>query len=49
MMAPVTSPKPPMMVAANAFSAMVEPIWIETNRIGRDQDARQGRRAPPNR
>ena len=34
MMAPATSPKPPMMVAANAFSAIVEPIWIETNRTG---------------
>ena len=32
--APATSPKPPMIVAANAFSAIVEPIWIETNRIG---------------
>ena len=34
MIAPLTSPKPPMMVAAKAFSAMVEPIWIDTKRIG---------------
>ena len=37
-MAPATSPKPPMMVAANAFRAMVEPmtasygvaLWVMT-------------------
>ena len=34
MIAPVTSPKPPMMVAAKALSAIVEPIWIETNSTG---------------
>ena len=28
------SPKPPMIVAAKALSAIVEPIWIETKRIG---------------
>src|SRR6266540_1124283 len=32
--APVTSPKPPMIVAENAFRAMVEPIPMDTNRIG---------------
>ena len=32
--APATSPKPPMIVAAKAFSAIVEPIWIETNSTG---------------
>ena len=34
MMAPATSPKPPMMVAAKALSAIVDPIWIETNSTG---------------
>ena len=34
MIAPATSPNPPMMVAAKAFSAIVEPIWIETNSTG---------------
>ncbi len=33
-MAPLTSPKPPMMVAAKAFSAMIEPMPIDTNNTG---------------
>jgi hypothetical protein len=33
-MAPVTLPKPPMMLAAKALSAIEEPICTVTNRIG---------------